>query len=64
VLIITRRLNERIRINKDITIQLLDLRPGSARLGITAPRDIPVDREEIYKKKLAKPLFPQKTQGD
>jgi carbon storage regulator len=51
MLIFTRRLNERIRINKDIIIQLLELTPDTARIGIAAPRNIPVDREEISKKK-------------
>lgn len=49
MLILTRRPREIIRIGDDIEIEVLSLcRKGVVRLGITAPKDISVHREEIY----------------
>jgi carbon storage regulator len=48
MLVLTRKLDESIRIGDDIIIQILSARHGQIRLGITAPRDISVHREEIY----------------
>lgn len=50
MLVLTRKLNERICIGNNITIQIVDLKDGKVRLGINAPKDIPVHREEIYEK--------------
>ena len=49
MLVLTRRINEEIRIGDDIRIVLLEIRNNSkARIGIDAPRDVPVHRVEIY----------------
>lgn len=48
MLILTRRANERILIGDDIFITVLASNRGSARIGITAPKDITVHREEVY----------------
>ena len=48
MLILTRHINESIMIGDDIEIKILDIKGRQARIGITAPRDIPVHREEIY----------------
>lgn len=53
MLILTRRLNETICIGDDIRITVLGVRGGEIRFGIDAPREIPVDREEIAKLKQA-----------
>lgn len=50
MLILTRRPNERIIINGNIIIELLGIKGNQARLGIDAPRDIVVHREEIHKR--------------
>ncbi len=47
----TRRSNEKVVIiNDDIHIAVLDIRGNQVRLGIKAPKDIPVHRQEIYEK--------------
>ena len=48
MLILTRKLGEGIRINDDVVIKVVDIRGGQVRLGIQAPRSIPVHREEVF----------------
>ncbi len=48
MLILTRKSGEKIRIGKDIIISIVENSIGHVRLGIEAPRHIPVHREEIY----------------
>ena len=48
MLILTRRVGETIRINDDISIQVLGIYGQQVRLGITAPADVAVHREEVY----------------
>ncbi len=48
MLVLSRLENEEIRIGDDITIVVVAARNGLVRLGIKAPRDIPVHREEVY----------------
>jgi carbon storage regulator len=48
VLIITRRAGERIMVGDDITIEVMEIVGNSVRIGISAPRSVPVYREEIY----------------
>ena len=48
MLILTRRVGETIRINDDISIQVLGICGQQVRLGITAPADVAVHREEVY----------------
>jgi carbon storage regulator len=50
MLILGRRVGENIMIGKDITIKVIAIQGGQIRLGIEAPKDIEVHREEIYKK--------------
>ena len=45
---ITRRTGERIMLGEDIVITLLEISGRSARIGIDAPRSVPVYREEIW----------------
>ena len=44
MLVLTRRNDEAIHIGNDIVIRILDIRNGRIRLGIEAPREIPVVR--------------------
>jgi len=48
MLVLSRRKDETIVIGDDVRISIVDVHGGTVRLGITAPRDIPVYREEVY----------------
>ena len=50
MLMLTRRVNEKIRIDDDITITVVELRGNQVRLGIDAPQDVIIHREEIYER--------------
>jgi carbon storage regulator len=49
VLVLTRKVNQGIRIGADVEVRVLGIADGQVRLGITAPRWIPVHREEVYR---------------
>jgi carbon storage regulator len=51
MLVLTRRAKESIRIAGRIRVTLLGIKRGQARVGIEAPDNIAVDREEIYLRK-------------
>lgn len=48
MLILTRKPGERLIINDDITITILEFKGNQVRVGIDAPSDVAVFREEIY----------------
>ena len=48
MLVLSRKLNEKVRIGNDITVVVVEIRGGKVRLGIEAPREVPVHREEVY----------------
>ena len=48
MLILTRRVGETVMIGKDITCTVLGVKGNQVRLGINAPKDIAVHREEVY----------------
>ncbi len=50
MLILTRRTGEIITIGNDVKVTVLSVSGGQVRLGIKAPPEVPVHREEIYKK--------------
>ena len=49
MLILTRKLGETIRIGDEITINVVDIKGKHVRLGIEAPPEVIVHREEIYR---------------
>ena len=48
MLVLTRRANQSIVIGSDVTVTVLEIRGDQIRLGITAPRDVTVHREEVW----------------
>ncbi|MEE8423551.1 MAG: carbon storage regulator CsrA [Thermodesulfobacteriota bacterium] len=50
MLVLTRKSGESIRIGDDVRIVLLDIKGHQVRLGIEAPHDVPIHREELYLK--------------
>ncbi len=50
MLILSRRIDESIQIGDDITLTILDIKGKQARIGISAPDDVIVHREEIYER--------------
>ena len=48
MLVLTRRINESIVINDDISVLVVEIRGDRVRLGIEAPKDVVVHRKEIY----------------
>jgi len=48
MLILTRRVGETLMVGDDVTITVLGVKGNQVRIGINAPKDVPVHREEIY----------------
>lgn len=53
MLVLTRKPHERILIGDDITVEVLEMGPGKVRLGVVAPREVCVDREETREARVA-----------
>ena len=48
MLILTRRPNESLNIGTDITVTVLGVKGNQVRIGVNAPKDVTVHREEIF----------------
>jgi carbon storage regulator len=48
MLILTRRIGETLMIGNEVTVTVLSIKGNQVRLGINAPKDVEVHREEIY----------------
>lgn len=63
MLILTRKPGERVRIGEDIVITLFGVNGNQVRIGVDAPRNIEVHREEIYNKIQSEQRPPLDSQG-
>ena len=50
MLILTRRVGETVMIGDNVTITVLGVKGNQVRIGVDAPRDVAVHREEIYER--------------
>ncbi|TFH50305.1 MAG: carbon storage regulator CsrA [Lysobacterales bacterium] len=50
MLILTRKVGESIMIGETVEVKVLGLRAGQVKIGIEAPKDLKVHREEIYQR--------------
>ena len=50
MLILTRKVNETLMVGDDVSVTVLGIKGGQIRIGINAPRDIGVHRQEVYEK--------------
>lgn len=50
MLVISRRIGETLMIGTDVTVTILDVKGNQIRLGIDAPREVDVHREEVYER--------------
>lgn len=62
MLILSRRTDESIVIGDEVTITILSVKGKQVRIGITAPPDVSVHREEIYQRiQAGEPMEPKST---
>ena len=50
MLVLSRKAEESMIIGDDIKITVLDIRGGQVRIGITAPQEVKIHREEVYER--------------
>jgi carbon storage regulator len=61
MLVLTRKLNQEIVIGDDIRITIVAVGGDQVKLGITAPRSVPVHRMEVYQERRAAPQVLEKS---
>lgn len=62
MLVLSRKLNEKVVIGDNITVTVVEIGRDRVRLGFDAPRDTPVHRQEIYDQIQGKKLDPPTSQ--
>jgi len=50
MLVLSRKVNEKFMIGNDVSVTVLSIKGGQIRLGINAPREIAVHRQEVYER--------------
>ena len=63
MLILTRRVGETIKIGEDITVTVLGVKGNQVRIGVGAPRNVAVHREEIYQRIQDEQNAPKRANG-
>ncbi len=50
MLILTRKVNESLKVGDDVTVTVLGIKGGQIRIGISAPLDVAVHRQEVFER--------------
>ncbi len=58
MLILTRRIGESVKIGDDVTLTILSVKHHQVRIGVAAPKDVSVHRQEIYERIQAEGKLP------
>jgi carbon storage regulator len=64
VLVLTRKVDESITIGHFITISILEVKGNQVKLGIRAPKDVHINRTEIYEKIMSENIKASQTEID
>jgi carbon storage regulator len=64
MLVLSRRIGQRVRVGEGIVVTLLSVRGQQARIGIEAPTDVSVDRQEIRERKAGPRPEPSEHTGE
>ena len=48
MLILSRKMNQKIKIGEEITVTIIEIRGDQVKIGISAPKDVPIYRKEVY----------------